>query len=142
MLAQLLLVQAVALQQGREDDHERQRRLVRAHRHAPPGAARAVPATTRRSPRAPIYTSRVVTVRFTFSRSESRRAMAYLALRNRAGVAMGLLGLALLAAGVGSAKTPLLLVGIAELAAWVVLVVVLPRVGSAWHGGTGLRADA
>jgi hypothetical protein len=56
--------------------------------------------------------------------------MAYLALRSRAAVAMLLLGLALLAGGVGSAKTALILVGAAELAAWLVLVLVLPRIGS------------
>ena len=56
--------------------------------------------------------------------------MAYLALRSRAAIAMLLLGLALLAAGIGSGKTPLILVGGAELAAWLLLVVVLPRVGS------------
>jgi hypothetical protein len=72
----------------------------------------------------------VVTVRFTFSRAESRRAMAYLALRSRAAIGMLLLGLALLAAGIGAAKTPLILVGAAELAAWVLLVAILPRLGS------------
>jgi len=56
--------------------------------------------------------------------------MAYIALRSRAAIAMLGLGLALLAAGIGSAKTALILVGAAELAAWVVLVVLLPRTGS------------
>ena len=56
--------------------------------------------------------------------------MAYIALRSRAAIAMLGLGLALLAAGIGSAKTPLILVGAAELAAWIVLVVLLPRAGS------------
>jgi hypothetical protein len=77
-----------------------------------------------------IYTSPVVTVSFTFSRAESRRAMSYLALRNRGAVLMVLLGLALLAAGAGTGKTALLVVGGAELGAWVFLVLVLPRTGS------------
>lgn len=93
-----------------------------------PGARSRTAAAVR--PRSPIYTSVVITVSFTFSRAESRRAMAYLALRSRAAVAMLLLGLALLAAGAGTGKTALIVVGAAELLAWVLLVVVLPRTGS------------
>ena len=56
--------------------------------------------------------------------------MAYIALRSPAAVAMLLLGLALLAAGLGSGKAVLTVVGGAELGAWVVLVGLLPGFGS------------
>jgi hypothetical protein len=74
---------------------------------------------------------RVVTVRFTFSKAENQRAMVYVASRSRAALAMLALGLALLAGGIASGKLVILLVGAAELAYWLVLVVALPRLGSA-----------
>jgi hypothetical protein len=72
----------------------------------------------------------VVAVRFTFSKAENQRAMVYVASRSRAAVLMLVFGTALLAAGIASGKLPVLLVGAAELAYWVVLVLVLPRFGS------------
>jgi hypothetical protein len=72
----------------------------------------------------------VVTVRFTFSQVENQHAMAWMALRSRAAIAMLGLGAALLAAGGGTGKTVLLLVGAAELFCWLVLVVAMPRLGS------------
>ena len=72
----------------------------------------------------------MVTVRFTFSRAENQRAMVYVALRSRAAMLMLTLGLALLAAGIGSGKTIVLVIGAAELAYWVVLVAAMPRLGS------------
>ena len=73
----------------------------------------------------------MVTVRFTFSKTENQRTMAYVASRSRAALLMLVLGLALVAAGTASGKLVILLVGAAELAYWVVLVVALPRLGSA-----------
>jgi hypothetical protein len=72
----------------------------------------------------------VVTVRFTFSEAENQRAMVYVASRSRAAMLMLVLGVALLAVGIASGKLAILLVGAAELAYWVVLVAVLPRLGS------------
>jgi YcxB-like protein len=72
----------------------------------------------------------VITVRFTFSESENRRAMLYIALRSRPAAAMLALGVALLLAGVASGRTALIVIGAAELAYWLGLVVVMPRVGA------------
>jgi hypothetical protein len=56
--------------------------------------------------------------------------MAYIALRSRAALVMLVLGVALVGGGIASAKTAVTIVGAAELAAWVVLVLVLPRFGA------------
>ena len=73
-----------------------------------------------------IYTCRVVTVRFTFSEAENRRAMVYIALRSSATSAMFAMGAALLAGGLAAAQAVVTLVGAAELACWILLVVALP----------------
>lgn len=72
----------------------------------------------------------MVTVRFTFSKAENQRAMVYVASRSRAAMLMLLLGAGLLAVGIATGKLAILLVGAAELAYWVVLVVALPWLGS------------
>ena len=54
-------------------------------------------------PSMPVLTS----VRFTFSRAESRRAMIYIASRSPAALAMAALGVALVAAGLGAGKAVL-----------------------------------
>ena len=72
----------------------------------------------------------MITVHFTFSESENRRAMLYVALRSRAAAAMLALGIGLLLVGLASGKTALIVIGAAELAYWVGLVVVMPRVGA------------
>jgi YcxB-like protein len=72
----------------------------------------------------------VVTVRFTFSEAENRRAMLYIALRSPAAAAMLALGLGLLAAGLASAKTVVIVIGAAELVYWLALVAVMPRLGA------------
>ena len=72
----------------------------------------------------------MITVRFTFSESENRRAMLYVALRSRPAAAMLALGVALLLAGVASARTALIVIGAAELACWLGLIAVMPRVGA------------
>jgi hypothetical protein len=77
-----------------------------------------------------IYTSRVVTVRFTFSKAENQRAMLYIALRSPAALVMLMLGLALLAFGLASGKTAILVIGVAELLYWLGLVVLMPRLSA------------
>ena len=72
----------------------------------------------------------MITVRFTFSQAENRRAMLFVALRSPATRAMLGLGLALLAAGLAIGKVAVILVGAAELVYWLVLVVVMPRYGA------------
>jgi hypothetical protein len=72
----------------------------------------------------------VVTVRFTFSEPENRRAMLYIALRSRAAVGMLALGIGLLAVGLSSSRTAVIAIGGAELAYWLGLVAVMPRVGA------------
>ena len=76
------------------------------------------------------YTSRVITVRFTFSQSENQRAMLFIALRTRSTIAMLGLGLGLLALGIGIAKTAVIVIGAAELVYWLGLVVIMPQYGA------------
>jgi hypothetical protein len=72
------------------------------------------------------YTARVVTVRFTFSGTETRRMLHYVALHSRAPLLLLGCGVAFLAIGVAIGKTLLLVVGGGELVGWIVLVGVLP----------------
>ncbi len=72
----------------------------------------------------------MITVRFTFSQSENRRAMMFVALRSRSTRAMLALGLALVAVGLGIGKTAVLVIGAAELVYWLGLVVIMPRYGA------------
>lgn len=72
----------------------------------------------------------MITVRFTFSQSENRRAMLFIALRARSTMVMLALGLGLLALGIGTGKTAVLVIGAAELVYWLGLVVVMPRYGA------------
>ena len=72
----------------------------------------------------------MITVRFTFSEAENRRAMLFIALRSVSTRAMLGLGVALLAAGLAIGKLPVTLIGAAELVYWVVLVLIMPRYGA------------
>jgi YcxB-like protein len=72
----------------------------------------------------------VVTVRFTFSEAENRRAMLYITLRSRAAAGMLALGLGLLAVGLSGARTAVIVIGAAELVYWLVLVAVMPLLGA------------
>jgi hypothetical protein len=77
----------------------------------------------------------VITVRFTFSAPEARRAMRYMALRSRGPTLMLAVGLAMLAVGAGTGRTVWLGVAGAELFAWVALIALLPMVSHGAGGG-------
>ncbi len=76
----------------------------------------------------------MITVRFTFSAAEARRAMRHMALRSRAPTLMLGLGAGLLAIGIASGKAVVLGVAGAELVAWLLLIALLPMIS---HAGTG-----
>jgi len=76
------------------------------------------------------YTSRVITVRFTFSKPENQRAMRFIALHARSTMAMLALGFGMLAVGLGIGKTAVTVIGAAELVYWLVLVVLMPLYGA------------
>ncbi len=77
----------------------------------------------------------MITVHFTFSAAETRRAMRYMVLRSRGPSLMLALGVGMLAIGVATGKSLWLGIAGAELLAWVVLIALIPRLGVRSTGG-------
>ena len=77
----------------------------------------------------------MITVNFTFSAGEARQAMRYMVLRSRGPSLMLAIGIGMLAIGVATGKTVWFGIAGAELLAWVVLIALIPRMGTRSTGG-------
>ena len=77
----------------------------------------------------------MITVNFTFSAAEARRAMRYMVLRSRGPSLLLAIGVGMLAIGVATGKTVWFGVAAAELLAWVALIALIPRVSLGSTGG-------
>ena len=77
----------------------------------------------------------MITVHFTFSAAEARRAMRYMVLRSRGPSLLLAIGVGMLAIGAATGKTVWFGVAAAELLAWVALIALVPRVSLGSTGG-------